>query len=148
MKNIWLVGATVLVLAIVAAVTVAVYTGEKSKIIIAGKIKIAPHLQAKAKRISTLYIVLRDAQASHPMPYGAYVDRAGDYNFLLTKDNIQLMGMGAGADPISFNIKARLDVDGKAGADQPGDLVGELTNVASGSADIVVNITREVSAPN
>ena len=143
MKNIWLIGTVVLALAVIAAVFTAIYTGEKSKIIVAGKIKIAPHLQAKAQNIRTLYIVLRNAQATSPMPYGAYVDRTGNHTFILTKDNVQLMG-NAEAEPTSLNIKARLDADGQAGIDQPGDLVGELKNIALGSTDVLINISKEI----
>ena len=142
MKNIWLIGSAALTIAIIAAIFTAIYTGEKSKIIVAGKIKIAHHLQAKAQRIQTLFIVLRDAQSKQPMPYGAYVDRTGNYNFLLTQDNIQLMG--AVVEPTSLNIKARLDADGKAGIDQQGDLVGELKNVAVGTTDVLITIDQEV----
>ncbi|MDE3270194.1 MAG: hypothetical protein OYH77_07920 [Pseudomonadota bacterium] len=146
MKNVWLIGTLVLAIVVAAAVFTAFYTGEKSKVIVAGKIRVAPHLQKQAQHIRILYIVLRDAQAMHPMPYGAYVDRTGNFSFMLTKDNIQLMGAGASAEPTTLNIKARLDKDGRAGIDQQGDLVGELTGIATGTTDVEIVINRAIQA--
>ncbi len=47
--------------------------------------------------------------------------------------------------PPQFRLKARLDADGAGGMDQPGDLVGEVSQVASGSRDVVITINRVAS---
>ena len=44
--------------------------------------------------------------------------------------------------PKTMRIKARLDVDGQAGRDQPGDIVGEATQVAYGSTNIAIELNK------
>ncbi len=86
--------------------------------------------------IHTLFVILYDREASTPRPYGALkVDLKEDakgtfYTGDLTSGNITTMGEGP--LPKKFKIKARLDKDGSAGGDLPGDLVGIVENVAAG----------------
>jgi hypothetical protein len=98
-----------------------------------------------ASKASTLYIII--SGTDRPMPFGAFrksmTSAPGKdvYDFILTKDNIQAM-QDIGTWPNEIKLKARLDLDGAAGPDQPGDLVGELYPVTLGSKDLVLKIDR------
>ena len=133
---------------VLVAVGLAFIVGEKSEVYLSGEVTVAPQLQDKAKNISTIYLILRDAESKIPMPYGAYRDRvdftqADSYRFVITKEKLQLMQQQAEV-PRLFNLKVRLDTDGYGGIDQAGDLVGELTNVAFGTKSVKLTVVREI----
>ena len=133
---------------VLVAVGLAFIVGEKSEVYLSGEVTVAPQLQDKAKNISTIYLILRDAESKIPMPYGAYRDRvdftqADSYRFVITKEKLQLMQQQAEV-PRTFNLKVRLDADGYGGIDQTGDLVGELTNVAFGTKSVKLTVVREI----
>lgn len=105
-----------------------------------------------AAGIRTLYVIVFDANS--PRPYGAMkVDLKADASGTLykgdltvdpeatsTKNGGNVMVMGASTPPKTLRLKARLDKDGSAGKDQPGDIVGITEGVAAGStAKIVIN---------
>ena len=52
--------------------------------------------------------------------------------------------MGEDEWPAQFKLKARLDQDGSAGPDQPGDIVGEVFPVTLGQSDIEIRLSRKV----
>jgi hypothetical protein len=147
----------VLVLALAAiAIRVAMQTGVQSPIWISGTIEVDQKFKDQLGEYSTLYIILYDNQSQMPMPYGAMKETIsaqdfGDdlkYNFLITKERLQIMG-GMAADngdtpPVSLRIKARLDRDGSAGPDQPGDLVGSLPSVDFGSQHVDIQIADQI----
>lgn len=93
-------------------------------------------LVKKDAGIRTLYVILYDAESQRPMPYGAIkIDLKEDakgtfYTGDLTSDNVQ--AMGGGPVPKNLRLKARLDKDGSAGMDSPGDLVGTAEKVKVG----------------
>ena len=95
-------------------------------------------LVKKDAGIRTLFLVLYDADSTMPMPYGAMKvsldkDAKGTfYKGALTSENV--MAMSGGAPPKNLRIKARLDKDGSAGRDEPGDLIGIADHVAVGSS--------------
>lgn len=95
-----------------------------------------------AKGIRTLYVIVYDAASPMPRPYGAMkVDLKADasgtlYKGDLTDGNLQVMG--APTPPSELRLKARLDKDGSAGKDQPGDIVGNVEKIAAGSAAKIV----------
>jgi hypothetical protein len=100
-----------------------------------------------AAGVRTLYVIVYDNESKMPMPYGAMkielkADAKGSiYKGDLTTANVQRMSAQA-ALPKSIRLKARLDKDGSAGMDQPGDVVGKLDNVKVGdAAKIVINTT-------
>lgn len=86
--------------------------------------------------IRTLFVILYDGDSPRPMPYGAVkVDLKEDakgtfYKGDLTSENVQTMG--GGPIPKNLRLKARLDKDGSAGMDQPGDLVGIIEKAKAG----------------
>jgi hypothetical protein len=129
------------------AIIFAFVFGERSPVIAEGVIKLPPHLVSQAQGMRTLYIIVKDANqpASMPMPWGAFIttlpsEPTGDvYHFLLTKDNMRVMG--GGETPLKINIKARLDLDGLGGADQPGDITGHIEHVNSGAKGLEINLT-------
>lgn len=95
----------------------------------------------KTAGIRTLFIIVYAQDGK--MPYGAMkVDLKADakgtvYKGDLTTANVQTMG--GGPVPQSLRLKARLDKDGSAGPDQPGDLAAIVESVkAGGSAKIVI----------
>ncbi len=121
--------------------------GETSHAYARGKVILNDGLEEQAKGIRTLFIVATGPD--RPMPIGAFRkslpnDVKGEvYEFVLTKDNVQSM-MGEAPWPEGFKLKARLDRDGSAGADQPGDLVGEVFPVAKGQVGVEIRIDRVV----
>lgn len=94
-------------------------------------------LQTKGAGIRTLFVSLYDAASQGPRPYAAMkVDLAKDAKGLVYEgklDASNVMVMGDGPTPKTWRIKAKLDKDGSAGPDSPGDLIGQATGVASGS---------------
>ena len=95
----------------------------------------------KAAKIRVLFITLYDAAAAGPRPYGAFkVDLDKDAKGLVYKgtlDTTNVMVMGGGDLPAKLRVKAKLDKDGSAGPDAPGDLIGIVDGVAVGSKTVV-----------
>jgi hypothetical protein len=95
-------------------------------------------LQKKDVGIRTLFFVIYDADSAMPMPFGAMkvtLDKDAKgvfYKGTLTSENV--MAMSGGAPPKNMRIKARLDKDGSAGRDEPGDLTGVADHVTVGSS--------------
>ncbi len=148
MKRIILVGAIGLVVIIAIAFSSALQMGEKSPIYVSGTVEISPELIPEASGITTLFIILHDASSQMPMPFGAMKERLSadftkPYSFKITKEGMMMMNPDAAIPPY-FRVKARLDKDGVAGADQPGDLVGSLENVKSGSSSVTIKIERKI----
>ena len=151
MRNLKLVTVVGGIVVVLVAVVLAFMVGEKSELYLSGKVTVEPSLLAKAKNISTIYLILRDAESKIPMPYGAYRDRvnfnhSNSYRFVITKEKLQLMQQQASI-PRVFNLKVRLDSDGYGGVDQQGDLVGEQSNVAFGTTTVELIVDREVTPP-
>jgi hypothetical protein len=119
---------------------------QTSTIYASGKVVLSPELTSAAKNVHTLFLIV--GYPDRPRPYGALrktlsSDASGDvYSFDLTNESVQRMEQIPW--PETFKIKARLDRDGSAGPDQPGDLVGEITGVQQGAKDVVITIDREV----
>lgn len=140
----WAVGiGSVIVLAIVTASQL----GQTNPAMARGRVVLADELKSAASDIHTLFLIV--SPTDMPMPYGAFRKTVGDvapgviYEFALTYDNLQRMRMDL-PWPEPFKLKARLDRDGVAGPDQPGDLVGELAPLSPGAQDLEVRITKLV----
>ena len=153
---------------ILLAIGYALLVGDEAKIYVNGTVEVSPSLQEQSKAADTLYIILRDASGGDvpitvveadaiignkprvpTMPWGAYRDKVNfssnsSYGFTITKDNIQLMGQQQSDPPEVFNIKVRLDRDGQAGADQPGDIVGTMEGVQRGSKDVRIVLNKAI----
>jgi hypothetical protein len=144
----WAVGIGLAVIITVAIMT-AGNMGTTSHAIAKGKIVLDEPIASQAQGIETLFIIALGND--RPMPLGAFKKtmsstlQGGDiYDFTLTKDNMQLMGAMGGEFPNEFRLKARLDRDGVAGPDQPGDLVGEIAMVHKGDGDLELRINRVI----
>jgi hypothetical protein len=148
---IWMMAGFLGVLSI--AIYMAVITGQKSPLYASGIVEISPELVPAAKGMRTLFLVaLPPAESGMRMPIGAArfsvsQDASGRFvHFALTPETMQVMpGSASGGMPAQFRLKARLDADGTAGMDQPGDLVGELESVTTGSRNLVITINRVAS---
>lgn len=146
--HLWLIAAAGLV--IVLALVLALQMGEKSPIFAAGKIRVDESVAAHAKGIQTLYLVIYDAESPMPMPYGAVRESVPandpkEIDFLITQEKLQVMNPGRPM-PKVLRVKARLDLDGVAGMDQAGDLVGEAENVAFGTTDAKITINKRIGS--
>ena len=145
MKKLGLFGGVALVIMILVAALMAGQMGETSHAYAKGQVVLAPELNVAAKGIHTLFIIA--SRVDGPMPLGAFKKTLGSdaegafYDFVLTKDNMQLMA-GDGTWPAEIKLKARLDMDGFAGPDQPGDIVGEVFPVALGQDGIEIRLNR------
>ncbi len=100
-----------------------------------------------AAGVRTLYVIVYDNESKMPMPYGAMkVDLKADakgsiFKGDLTTANVQRMNPQA-PFPKTIRLKARLDKDGNAGMDQPGDVIGKADGIKVGdNAKIVINTT-------
>jgi hypothetical protein len=130
------------------AIATAGKMGTTSHAHVRGKIVLDDSLKEYARGLDTLFVIVYDVNQPMP-PYGALkktltADAEGAfYDFILTEDRMQVMQMGQ-PFPAEVRLKARLDQDGAAGADQPGDLVGEIANVKKGSTDIVITISQKI----
>ena len=150
MKRMTLLGLGVGAIAISAAVYEAIDSGQKSPIMAAGKVSLKEDMVKDAVGIRTLFLVLYDLDSPMPMPFGAVKETLdkdvtpGDfYDFMITKEKIQMMNPQA-PQPQRFRLKVRLDRDGMGGQDQPGDLVGQVTDIAFGKSDVRVEINDVV----
>lgn len=131
-------------------------TGEKSPLYASGKIVLDESLAEKAQGIRMLYLVVYDADSPMPMPYGAMKERldadatAGAFrDFLITKEKLQVMmarddPMAMAAHPKNIRVKVRLDKDGLAGMDQPGDLIGSVGPLPFGTDGVTIKIDQYV----
>jgi len=114
-----------------------------------GELTLAPQLTAQAKGIHTLFISVYDPKSQMPMPVAAVkVDLSQDakgsfYHFDLTPQTMMLM-VSASELPSVVNLKAKLDRDGSAGPDAPGDLVGWVKNVKVGAKNVKLTIDKAV----
>jgi hypothetical protein len=144
-------GIPAMLVVIIAAAVMAGKMGETSHAFAKGRVILDDSLKEQAKGIRTLFIIARGPD--RPMPIGALKttlrgDPEGDvYDFVLTKDNMQLMGAamgGSSAFPEQFTLKARLDTQGVGGMDKPGDLTGEVNGVHLGQEGVEIRINHRV----
>lgn len=149
MKKIGLWGVVAVVVVIIIAIVSAFQFGERSPILVAGKITINPSLTEKAKTAPVLFIILSDADSPMPMPYGAVRETlsspigSGGYEFVITPERIAQMAQGR-PQPKRFKVKARLDMDGQGGMDQSGDMTGKVDSVPAGSDNVQIEIAEVV----
>lgn len=143
----------VLALALIAIVGYSLYqaqsVGEKSPIYLGGTIEVSPNLKGNIDSQNTLFLVLYDQNSPMPMPYGAIKEtiepsqlKDGRYDFLITKEKLQVMAMGNENPkvPELFRLKVRVDRDGVGGRDQPGDISGQLTGLPYGKKDVAIKL--------
>jgi len=152
MKNVKLLGAAIVIISMAIALVMAIRMGEKSPIYVSGTISLEQGLEDRARGINTLYIIVYDAESQMPMPYGAVRKRLSEpatpgafREFSITREKLQLMNENL-PSPRYMRIKARLDLDGIAGMDQPGDLTGEVERVVFGSEGVDIHIDHYVSS--
>lgn len=148
MKRIMWLGGFGIVVIMALAFYLALDMGQKSPIYAAGRIELDPALARDAQGIATLYIIVNDPASPMPMPLGAVKERLeGDFSgsipFFLTKEKMIMMNPDAPM-PQVLRLKARLDMDGLAGMDQPGDLVGIIEGVNLGASDLTIRIDRRI----
>lgn len=143
---------SVIILMIVLLITFSVgQFADKSPIFVSGTLIIEEELAQKAHGIRTVFIIIYDDESNAPLPYAAIrkvldQDPSGTFlDFLLTKDNMQIMNQSQAGPPKKIRIKARLDRGGTAGADEPGDIVGELSGVDIGTEGVRIHMNRYVS---
>ncbi len=139
-----------LTIVIAACIGAALFFGQTSPVIAEGKVVLKPEFDAQAQGMRTVYIIVRDPASPMPMPYGAMAttltsDATGNVmNFKLTKENLRVMAE-ASSHPQKVTIKARLDMDGLGGSDQPGDIVGILENVDWGARNLTIALDQLVT---
>ena len=146
-----LIAASILVIGF--CLVAATFFGEKTDLYVAGEVRFSPDMQARAAGKSTLFIILFDQESESSMPYAAYKTHVSDIKpqervtFKLTKNNVQLMpaAMANKSLPAFFRVKARLDADGIAGPDSPGDLVGESKDIPYGAKDKTILIDHAIT---
>ena len=146
-----LFGGLIIVLVIIFGISQALKMGEKSPILVSGTVHLDEAYAANANGIYTLYLVLYDMDSPMPMPYGAVKEKlevaatAGKfYDFYITKEKIITMRPDAPV-PLNLRIKARLDKDGVAGRDQPGDITGEISGIKTGTTGVTLNIDKLIT---
>lgn len=140
-----------LTLVIAACIGAAIFFGQTSPVIAEGKVILKPEFDAQAQGMRTVYIIVRDPASPMPMPYGAMAttlvsDPSGTVlNFKLTKENLRVMAESQN-HPQKVNIKARLDMDGLGGSDQPGDIVGTVENIDWGARNLTIALDQLVTS--
>ena len=148
MKKIGIIGIAIIVIILIISVITAGDMGTTSPAYVRGTVYLDDSLIEDAKRTKTLFISIRDTNQPMP-PFGAFRKTVGDnlkgkiVEFALTNENVHRM-MQERPWPESLTLKARLDLDGQGGMDQPGDLVGVVTDVKKGSTGIEIRITRRI----
>ena len=141
------------VLGLVAVAGIAIFSasehGEKSPFFARGNIELDPSLVEDADGISTLYVVVYDMDSPMPMPYGAMKERLDSpatagvfFPLTITKEKLMVMNPNRPV-PQRMRLKARLDKDGNAGMDQPGDLTGEISGINFGESNVTILINSK-----
>ena len=141
------------VLGLVAVAGIAIFSasehGEKSPFFARGNIELDPSLVEDADGISTLYVVVYDMDSPMPMPYGAMKERLDSsatagvfFPLTITKEKLRVMNPNRPV-PQRMRLKARLDKDGNAGMDQPGDLTGEISGINFGESNVTILINSK-----
>lgn len=148
MKGTKWIGLGIVVAAIVVAIVAAMDMGEKSPVYVSGEIYLPESLRADAAGVETLFVIVYDEASPMPMPFGAQkekvpVDLSKPIPFLVTKEALRTMNPDA-PPPQTMRVKVRIDKDGVAGPDQPGDLAGEVTGVAFGTQNQKIEILKKV----
>ena len=114
----------------------------QGNVLAAGNITVAPELADRARQISTVYVILRSAQGGPPYAVARLENpHEAALTFELTTANVMVQGA---QPPQDARLIVRFDADGRAGAEQPGDLVGELSEVSLGSSQLAVVVSRQV----
>ncbi|MBC7661044.1 MAG: hypothetical protein H7249_15205 [Chitinophagaceae bacterium] len=147
MKGLKWLGLLGVVVLIGVAVVTALDMGEKSPVFVSGTIQINDDLKADATGVETLFVIVYDEASAMPMPYGAMkekmpADLSSPVPFLVTKESLRIMNPDAPA-PKFLRLKVRIDRDGVAGPDQPGDLTGGAEHVPFGQRDIQVLVDKK-----
>jgi hypothetical protein len=148
MKRITLIGIITVALVTIIAISVAISTGEKSPIYVAGTVELPSEMRAEAEGIQTMFVTVFDEESPMPMPYGAMKERlpadlSQTIEFSLTKEKMQIMNPDSRM-PRYMRVKVRFDKDGMGGADQPGDLVGVVEHVQFGADNVRVKIQQKI----
>jgi hypothetical protein len=149
MKKLGLFGGLAILIVIIAAAVMAGRMGETSHAYARGTVVLDPAVADKANGVQTLFVIA--SGMDRPMPLGALrktlsgPDPGGGtiYEFVLTNESMMRMDPNA-AFPQEFKLKARLDQDGTAGPDQPGDLVGEVNPVHLGAEGVEIRINKVI----
>ena len=148
MKKVTLVGSLIFVITFIIGVVVALQHGGKEDIYVHTQLTLSDDLTRRASSHRVLYLVIYDEGSKMPMPYGAarfilQSSPSGNFiNISLNHENLKVMGGPNQPKPKTMRIKARLDVDGQAGKDQPGDIVGEATQIAYGSTNVAIKLNK------
>jgi hypothetical protein len=140
----WLI--TVLSIAvIVGAMLIASRFSEKSLVYAGGSISIAPEAEAGASGHRNLFIVVYDQDNPAPMPYGALrvelkeAPKGTFYHFVLTKENLSVMaGKQAHHELKTLRIKAKVTAASFVGEESPGDVSGEVSDIALGDETVAI----------
>jgi hypothetical protein len=135
-----------MILALGLSATSFANTADQKQKLASVEVTVDKAVEDKTAGIRTLYVIVYNNDSPMKMPYGAMkVDLKADakgsiYKGEITMANLQRMNPNAPTPTKSIRLKARLDKDGSAGMDQPGDLTGNLDSVdVGGNAKIVIN---------
>lgn len=149
-NGIFLWGSISLLTALGFALGAAFMFGKKSPVYLQADIELSEELRESARGMRTLYIILfDDGPNAMPMPYGAIQRKLSDdasgefYRLTATPEAVQVM-IETRPVPRKWRLKVRLDRDGFGGPDQPGDLVGTLSNIAMGETGLKVTIDKKI----
>ena len=131
----------------------AIKTGEKSPFYSQGQLVLDAQLEPSAGDFETLFMIIYDLDSPMPMPFGAVkfrLDKAprkgAFFDFSITKEKLMVMREGEIPPPKRMRIKARLDKDGVAGPDQPGDITGEVSEISFGQSGVSIVMDKLIPA--
>lgn len=139
--------ALIAVVVIGGAVAIGLNMGEQSPFFVTGTIKIADELKSDAVGVETMFVIINDEANPMPMPFGAMKEKlppdlSQPIVFSVTKEALRVMNPDA-PPPKLMRVKVRIDRDGVAGPDQPGDLTGIMEHVPFGQKDLEIKIDHK-----
>jgi uncharacterized protein (DUF3820 family) len=148
MKSLKWVGLAAVIIAVGAAMLTALNMGETSPVFVTGTITVPEEMRGDASGIETLFVIINDEANPMPMPFGAMkermpIDLSQPIPFFVTKESLRMMNPDA-APPQVMRVKVRIDKDGTAGVDQPGDLTAIVEHVNFGTKDLKITINHRV----
>ena len=114
---------------------------------VSGTIRLSPSLPAEATKMRTLFVMMYPEAGGPPVAFQRLVRVKFPYRYILTKNDMMFHG---GSLEGKFQLKARLDADGRIGAFVRGDYEGvnkSFLPMGTQDADVLIDTPGTAEPP-
>ncbi len=114
---------------------------------VSGTIRLSPSLSAETKKMRTLFIMMYPEAGGPPVAFQRMVRVKFPYRYILTKNDMMFHG---GSLKGKFQVKARLDADGRIGAFVRGDFEGvnkRFLPIGARDVDVLIDTPGTAEPP-